>query len=109
MASEIPISSMQPLLDSFSPKESSHQSPGALEDGDSSILGSDNEEEIRLRPGLWRRLRMSLRRRNSKSRVDDGFESVRIPNEKKRDKNWRMRKHAARACIVISMLVVIFL
>jgi hypothetical protein len=110
MASETPTSSMQPLLDSFSPKESPHLSPSVLEDGDSSIFGSDNEEEIRPRPGFWKRLRMSLRRRNSKSRVDNDFESLRLPDEKRGNKKWRVkRKHAAKACVIVPMLVVIFL
>jgi hypothetical protein len=114
MASETPDSPnslTQPLLDTFSPRISAHASPRALEDGcDDSIFGSDIEEDVRPRPGFWKRLRMSLRRRNGKSRVDDEFESVRLPDEKKGSKKWRVkRKHAARVCVVIPLLVVIFL
>jgi hypothetical protein len=109
--SPISISSTHPLLDSFSPEKSSHISLRALEDGcGDSVFGSDIEEEVRQRPGFWKRLRMSLRRRNGKSRVDDAFESVRLPDEKKGAKKWRVkRRHAARACIVLPLLVVIFL
>jgi hypothetical protein len=80
----------------------------ALEDGDS-VFSSD-DEEIRSPPGFWSRLRMSLRRRNRKSRVDDGFKSVRLPDEKKRSKKYRLkRRHAARACVIFPLLVIIFL
>jgi hypothetical protein len=106
-----PISSSQPLLDTFSPKFSAHASPRALEDGcDDSVFGSGIEEDVRPRSGFWKRLKMSLRRRNGKSRVDDGFESVRLPDEEKGSKKWRVkRKHAARVCVIIPLLVVIFL
>jgi hypothetical protein len=106
-----PISPTQPLLDSFSPNVSAYATPRALEDGcDDSDFGSDIEEDVGSRPGFWKRLRMSLRRRNGKSRVDDGFESLRLPDEEKGSKKWRVkRKHAVRACVVIPLLVVICL
>ena len=113
MASETPdspvsISSARPFLRNS--ENLSNTSLRAIEDGDNSVFGSDSEEEIRPRPGFWKRLRMSIRRRNGKARFDDGFESVRLPDEKKGAKKWRVkRKHAARACIIVPLLVVIFL
>jgi hypothetical protein len=116
MASETPdlpvsSSSARPFLrNSHSDENPTNTSLRTLEDGDNSVFGSDIEEEIRPRPGLWKRLRMSIRRRNGKARFDDGFESVRLLDEKKSAKKWRVkRKHAARVCIIVPLLVVIFL
>ncbi|KAF1837763.1 hypothetical protein BDW02DRAFT_96742 [Decorospora gaudefroyi] len=116
MVSDTPeVASTHPLLYasdspvSLSSKKSVQVSLRALEDGDSSVYDSD-DEEIRPPPRFWRRLRMSLRRRNGgKVRVDDGFESVRLPDEKKSKKGYRVkRRHVARACVIVPLLVVIF-
>ncbi|RII19898.1 hypothetical protein CUC08_Gglean001297 [Alternaria sp. MG1] len=116
MAAETPISpTIQPLLRisldleaSFDPK-SSHVSLRQLEDGDISIFGSD-DEELGARPGFWRRLKMSIRRRNGKSGIDEDFGRVRLPDEKTQSKKYRLKKkHAARACVIIPLLVLIFL
>ncbi|KNG52466.1 phosphoric diester hydrolase [Stemphylium lycopersici] len=93
---------------SFSIKISPHVSLRALEDGDDSAFSSD-DEELRPRPGFWQRLRMSLKRRNGKSRVDDDLGRVQLPDEKKQTKRYRLKKkHATRACVIIPLLVVIF-
>ncbi|KAI4652049.1 hypothetical protein J4E93_002246 [Alternaria ventricosa] len=101
MATETP--STQPLLRISSDSESSfdakapHVSLRELEDGNGSIFASD-EEEIVSRPGFWRRLRMSIRRRNAKLRVDEDCGRVRLPDEKTQSKKYRVkRKYAARA------------
>ena len=116
MAAETPISpTIQPLLRisldleaSFDPK-SSHVSLRQLEDGDISIFGSD-DEELGARPGFWRRLKMSIRRRNGKSGIDEDFGRVRLTDEKTQSKKYRLKKkHAARACVIIPLLVLIFL
>jgi hypothetical protein len=85
----------------------------ALEDGDGVLYSSDEDEDddhITPRPGFWQRLRMSIRRRNGKSRVDDDFGLVRLPDEKKPITKYRLTKrHAVRACVVIPLLVIMFL
>jgi hypothetical protein len=113
MATQIP--SAQPLLRISSDSESSfdakspHVSLRELEDGNGSVFGSD-DEEIGSRPGFWRRLRMSVRRRNGKLRVDEDFGRVRLPDEKSKSKKYRLkRKHAAKACVIVPLLVIIFL
>jgi hypothetical protein len=116
MAAETPFSpTTQPLLrissdseTSFNPK-AAHVSLRQLEDGSSSIFGSD-DEELGSRPGFWRRLRMSIRRRNGKARADEDFGRVRLPDEKTQSNRYRLKKkHATRACVITPLLVVIFL
>jgi hypothetical protein len=107
MAAEIPKLSAQPLLDSSYSKKLPQVSLRALEDGDDF---SSDDEEIRPRPGFLKRLRMSIRRRNGRARVDDDFESVKLPDEKRQVKKYRMkRRHVARAYVIVPLLVVIFL
>jgi len=113
MATETP--STQPLLRISSDSESSfdakapHVSLRELEDGNGCIFASD-EEEIVSRPGFLRRLRMSIRRRNAKLRADEDCGRVRLPDEKTQSKKYQVkRKYAARACVIIPLLVFIFL
>ena len=84
------------------------------EHGDDTVYTSDEDDdiadELAPRPGFWTRLRMSMRRRHGKSRIDDELGRVRLPDEKKQHKKYRLKKkHAARACVLIPLLVVIFL
>jgi hypothetical protein len=107
-------SASRPLLQDFDidstlAKKVPQTSLRSLEDGDDSLFDSE-DEELRPRPGFLRRLRMAVRRRNG-LRGNNGPASVKLAvDEKKRRNSFRLRKrHAAKACVVIPLLVVIFL
>ncbi|OAL46446.1 hypothetical protein IQ07DRAFT_603200 [Pyrenochaeta sp. DS3sAY3a] len=118
MAPETPVyPHSQPLLqdfdtsetDVFASKKSLNVSLRALEDGDSSSFGSD-DEDLRPRPGLWKRFRMSLRQRRDGSRRKDGFASARFSTaDKKNTRKLKWRKRfVAKACVITPLLIVIF-
>ncbi|KAF1847194.1 uncharacterized protein K460DRAFT_392616 [Cucurbitaria berberidis CBS 394.84] len=107
----------QPLLHEFntydsditSKTKSSNASLRALEDGDASTFSSE-DNELRPRPGFWRRLLMSARRRRNDAARDGAFQRVRLENDDKRKtrKNKWRKRHVARACVIVPLLLVIF-
>ncbi|EDU48423.1 hypothetical protein PtrSN002B_002168 [Pyrenophora tritici-repentis] len=92
----------------LSPKPSSHVSVCALEDGGDSEFSSE-DDVYKPRPGFWRRLRTSMRRRSYRSKGDDCCRRLPLLDEKPQSRKYRLkRKHAARACVIIPLLVLIF-
>ncbi|KAH7377784.1 PLC-like phosphodiesterase [Pyrenochaeta sp. MPI-SDFR-AT-0127] len=113
MASEAP--DFRPLLHDFhtsdidfTPKKAANVSLRSLEDGSDSAFSED--EELTQRSGFWKLLRMSMRRRRNGVAREPQYESVRLPlDSKKSAKKFGLRrKHAARACVVVPLLVIIF-
>jgi hypothetical protein len=100
--------STRPLLQDFDSdipqkKEQLNVSLRALEDGDDS--GSEFEYLRRQRrPGFWRRLRMSTRRRwNGAARTED-LKSAKSSGDEKRRSSQRFRWRR-RTCFAIPLLV----
>ncbi|KAH9877972.1 hypothetical protein J1614_003189 [Plenodomus biglobosus] len=107
----------RPLLQDFDDARASlaksppNVSLGSLEDGDFSAFGSDDGNEVNVQSGFWRRLRMATRRRDNVRKVH-GSETVQLllGDEKKRSKAFRFKRRrvAARACVVVPLLLIIF-
>ena len=110
-----------PDPDFSSSKESlPHYPLHALHHGHDTAYASDSDhddhdhdhdhDDIAPPLGFWKRLTMSIRRRNGKPRPDAEFGRLRLPDEKKQANKYRLRrKHATRACVIIPLLIVIFL
>ncbi|KAF2851387.1 hypothetical protein T440DRAFT_528614 [Plenodomus tracheiphilus IPT5] len=114
MAAAAPDS--QPLLQDFNNAGTSlHKSPSnvslrSLEDGHVSELDPDNEEEVNTQSGFWQRLRMATRRRDNVRNVQRSGATKALLGDEKKKRNFRFKRRrvAARACVLVPLLIIIF-
>ncbi|CBX96700.1 hypothetical protein LEMA_P109650.1 [Plenodomus lingam JN3] len=115
MAARAATPDSQPLLQGFDHARASlFKSPAnvslrSLEDADVSVSGSE-DEEVNSQTTFWRRLRMAIRRRNNSRKIQaSGTVRLLLHDERKRPREFRFRNRrlAAKACVLIPLLIFI--